>query len=360
MQKNQQGIKDALQLTVPEKDVPFTFGIYAGSITGAGEGMLHGPVDDPVRISAALDGLQGGSPVFLVRVYAWYVGSSELMNVTPLNPEIYVSDRRKLDLVLCYRDASGDVEGWLEIIRATIRRYGPYLAVLQIAEEPNNPDASLGGDGAFPHVQEAIIRGVVVAKEEAQRHGYSIQVGFNAALSFDPNDTFWSRIAALATPSFLNALDYVGLDFFPDVFRRLAPDGEPGDLRSSVEAVLKHYREVNLKTGNIPPSIPIHIGENGWATGTGRSYERQAVTLETIVNTIYQHRTAFNVTHYEYHSLRDANSAKTELLYQLGLMRDDYTPKPAFDVYRRLIAHPYSSRNDGQREAAQADQDAYP
>jgi hypothetical protein len=26
------------------------------------------------------------------------------------------------------------------------------------------------------------------------------------------------------------------------------------------------------------------------------------------------------------------------LFYQFGLMRDDYTPKPAFAVYRRLIA----------------------
>ena len=338
MQEDQRFAKDSQQLTDLEKESTLTFGVYAGSITGDGEGMLHGPADNPVLIKNALDRLQGRSHVFLVRVYAWYVGTSELTNMTPLNPESYVSDRRKLDLVLCYRDSNGDVEGWLEIIRVTIRRYGPYLAVLQIAEEPNNPDASLGGDGAFPHVHEAIIRGVVAAKEEAQRHGYNIQVGFNAALSFDPNDTFWPRIATLVTPSFLHALDYVGLDFFPDVFRRLAPDGVFGDLRSSVEAVLKHYREVNLKTGNIPPSIPIHIGENGWPTGTGRSYERQAITLETIVNTIYQHRIAFNVTHYEYHALRDGDSTKTDLFYQFGLMRDDYTPKPAFDVYRRLIA----------------------
>ncbi len=260
-------------------------------------------------------------------------------NLTPQNLEYYVNDKRKLDFVLCYRDPQGDQKGWLESIRATIRRYGPYLAVLQIAEEPNNPDAAFGGDGAFPHVHEAIIQGVLVAKEEAQRHGYNVQIGFNATLSFDPNDTFSSRIATLVTPSFLEALDYVGLDFFPDVFRRLAPDGEPGDLRSSVEVVLKHFREVNLKTGGIPPSIPIHISENGWPTGADRLYERQAITLETIVNTIYQHRAVFNVTHYEYHALRDADSTKTELLYQFGLMRDDYTPKPAFGVYRRLIAN---------------------
>jgi len=326
--RDQQFVNDSQRFTDVEKGHPLTFGIYAGSKTGEG---TQGPVDDPVHINSALDQLQGAIHVFLVRGYAWYVGASNLINLTPLHLENYVSERRKLDLVLCYRDPQGDLEGWLESIRATIRRYGPYLAVLQIAEEPNNPDAAFGGDGAFPHIHDAIIRGVLAAKEEAQRHGYTVQVGFNATLNFDPNDTFWPRIATLVTLPFLHALDYVGLDFFPDVFRRLAPDGEP------VEAVLKHFREVNLKTGSIPPSIPIHISENGWPTGADRSYERQAITLETIVNTIYQHRTVFNVTHYEYHALRDADSTKTELLYQFGLMRDDYTPKPAFEVYQRLI-----------------------
>ena len=145
-------------------------------------------------------------------------------------------------------------------------------------------------------------------------------------------------MAMLITPSFLESLDYVGFDFFPDVFRRLAPDGEPGGLRTSVEAVLKHFREVNLKTGGIPVSVPIHITENGWPTGAYRSYERQVSVLETIVSVLYQHRAVFNVTHYEYHALRDADSTKPELMYQFGMMRDDYTPKPAFDVYRRLIA----------------------
>ncbi len=317
---------------------PLTFGIYAGSITGDGGEMLHGPVDDPVHIRSALEQLQGTRSLFLVRGYEWYIGAGKRANLTPINLEYYVSDSRKLDFALCYRDPCGDVEGWLECIRATINHYGSALAVLQIAEEPNNPDAATGGDGAFPHVHHAIIQGVQVAKEEVQRHGYNVQIGFNATLNFNPDDTFWQRMATLVTPSFLESLDYVGLDFFPDVFRRLAPDGEPGDLRTSVEAVLRYFREVNLKTGSIPPSVPIHITENGWPTGVDRSYERQAKTLETIVNILYQHRNVFNVTHYEYHALRDADSANTDLFYQFGLMRDDYTPKPAFEMYRRLIA----------------------
>ena len=39
-----------------------------------------------------------------------------------------------------------------------------------------------------------------------------------------------------------------------------------------------------------------------------------------------------------YHGLRDADSNNPNLFYQFGLMRDDYTPKPAFETYRQLIA----------------------
>lgn len=36
--------------------------------------------------------------------------------------------------------------------------------------------------------------------------------------------------------------------------------------------------------------------------------------------------------------LRDADSSNLNIFYHFGLLRDDYTPKPAFEVYCRLIA----------------------
>lgn len=327
--------KKRQQALPAEAAPPFTFGIYAGS---GGTEMARRFNDDPARIEEALDRLQGNSRLFIVRGYQWYIGAGKTVCLTPVAIERYANDRRKLDFVLCFRDPQGDLEGWLQLIRETIQTYGPALASIQITEEPNNPNPELGGDGAFPNIHEAIIQGVIAAKAAARHYGYEIAVGFNATLNFAPADDFWSRIAALATPEFLEALDYVGLDFFPDVFRPLAPDGEPDDLRASVIGVLKHFREINLATGHIPASVPIYIGENGWPTGPGRSYERQAAILETIVRTIYEHCRSLNITHYMYHGLRDAESNNPNLFYQFGLMRDNYTPKPAFETYRRLIA----------------------
>ncbi len=43
-----------------------------------------------------------------------------------------------------------------------------------------------------------------------------------------------------------------------------------------------------------------------------------------------------DANHYEYFDLRDVESTRPE--FQFGLLCDDYTPKPAFDRYRQLIA----------------------
>ncbi len=136
----------------------------------------------------------------------------------------------------------------------------------------------------------------------------------------------------------MEALDYVGLDFFPDVFRPVAPDGQPGDLRQMVVVVLRALRESWMPAAGIPASVPIHIAENGWPTSPDRSYDRQAAALKTIIRTIHDYRGNYRVTRYQLFDLRDADSSNPDIFYQFGILRDDYTPKPVFEVYRRLIA----------------------
>lgn len=314
---------------------PLTFGIYPGSEIGVPG--TDGPPDDPARILAALTELQGEQEAFVVRAYVWYVGAGQFRQLTPREPERYVTDRRKLDLVLCFRDPQGNVREWQDAIRATVQRYGHLLCSLQITEEPNNPDADRGGDGASPHIHEALVQGVIAAKVAANACGYDIAVGFNATPSVHPADPFWPRLAEHVTPAFLDALDYVGLDFFPDVFRPVASDGQPGDLQASVSAVLHHLREQQMATAAIPASVPLHITENGWPTDSQRSEERQAMVVETILRTIAAQQEALHITRYTYFNLRDLESARPNLWYQFGLLRDDYTPKLAFAAYRRLI-----------------------
>jgi hypothetical protein len=311
-----------------------TFGIYPG-MTGTEAGFIGAAQHDPGRTAEAVCRLQGdpGRP-FLVRVYALYEGKGRDEYLTPADVTRYVGGGRRLDYVLCYRSPDGDLDDWARFVREAVGRHGPHLGALQVTEEPNNPDAATGGNGGFPGVRQAIIDGVIAAGDEARRQGLGVQVGFNACPTFNPGDDFWPDVASRVGPAFLDALDYVGLDFFPDVFRPVPFTG----LREAVLSVLSHFRAVNLAAGGIPASVPIRVTEHGWPTGPGRPDERQAAVLETVVRAVHEVRGAVNVTHYEFFALRDGNSSNPGMGYQFGLLRDDYAPKPAFDRYRELIA----------------------
>ena len=319
----------------------FLFGIYPGGAAGSDDGVLAGPPDDPAHVEEALRLLQGNAQPFIIRAYERYSDADEPSRWPQCSPndyEKYVQDGRRLDLVVMFQSKRGDVEGYLDYVRALIRECGKTLYSIQITEEANfvnGPDAI---DGPYPNVREALVRGVIAAKEEARRLGSDMKVGFNSTPTFGLNAEFWSSIGALGGKNFIKALDYVGLDFFPDVFRPVAPDGEAGDLRESVIGVLETMRNDWLPAAGIPHLIPIHVAEHGWPTGPGRSDERQSISIEIAIRTIYEIRERLNIVRYMMFDLRDADSSKQEFFYQFGLMRDDYTSKPAFATYRKLIA----------------------
>jgi hypothetical protein len=317
-----------------------TFGIYPGGVAGTQTGLTEGPPDDPSQIKLALDRLQAEGRPLLVRVYKHFSRSFLVTAHDDHQADVtqYLSGGRQLDLVLCFRDSSEDLTDWLSFIRDKLGLYGKQLAKIQITEEPNLATAPGSADGGFPHVRKALVQGVVAAKEESRRLGLDVQVGFNAVPTFNPADDFWPDIGALGQQPFLDALDYVGLDCYPDVFRPFSPGNRLEKMRDAITFLLTNLRRVNLAAGKIPDSVPIHITENGWPTGEGRTPEKQAAVLEAIVRAVYAQRTAFNVTHYELFALRDGNSANPDLFHQFGILRDDYTPKPAFDTYRKLIA----------------------
>lgn len=314
------------------------FGIYPGGMAGTESGLTVGPPDDPERIHDALSRLAGPDRAFVVRGYVHFTGAAMRLpeGETPHPPDVgqYAADGRKLDLVLCFRDPAGDVDAFAAFAAATVERLGPRLATLQIAEEPNLYLAPGSGDGAMPNVREAILGGVVAAKETARRLGRDVSVGFNAVPSFGAPDDFWEEIGRRADRRFLDALDYVGVDFFPDVFHPVALE----DLNAAIGLLLDRFRDTDLAAAGIPRTTPIHVAENGWPTGPDRPYDRQAAVIEEVVRAVHARAATHNVTHYEIFSLRDADSSNANMFHQFGLMRDDYTPKPAFDVYRRLIA----------------------
>lgn len=313
------------------------FGIYPGGAAGADAGRLvGGRPDDPDRIITALDRLDGGAPRgLLVRAYTWFrdeAGPDATGIVHPPHGDQLLGDRRQLDLVVQYQSSRGDVDGYVRFVRSVVRRYGHLAATVQITEEPNVTGNSLL-DGAYPRVLEAIVQGAAAARDEARQGGRAgLCIGVNTTPLIGPSSTFLSDLTAAGGTALLDALDYIGLDMFPDVFVPVAD----GDIRKATRDLLGWHRRDRLRPAGLG-HLPLHITEHGWPTGPARSPARQADVLRQVVETAVEMADELGIAAYELFSLRDAESTGDSLFHRFGIMTDDYVPKPAFDTFRSLI-----------------------
>jgi hypothetical protein len=119
----------------------------------------------------------------------------------------------------------------------------------------------------------------------------------------------------------------------PDQPERYAQDGRRLDLVACYRS-----EEGDLDDWTRFVRATVRVTEHGWPTGPGRSADRQADSITTVVRAIHRRRAELNITHYEFVMLRDGNSERPEMGAQFGLLRHDYVPKPGFEAYRRLIA----------------------
>ena len=210
---------------------------------------------------------------------------------------------------------------------------------LQIANEVNftiSPDSS---DGAYKNARLALVRGVVAARDEATRLGFGqLTIGFNWFFRTDPRseDAFWNGLWADGGPAFVRAVDWVGLDVYPGTV--FPPVEAPGGARDGMVAALDDLRTCKMPLAHLGAGVPIHVEENGWPTGPGRSEGYQAAALRTMVGTVDEFRGTYGVTDYRWFDLRDHNTSSDNFQHHYGLLRDDYSPKPAFGVYREVVA----------------------
>jgi len=319
-----------------------TFGIYPLSVAGTPFGLAVGPADDYNEIQLALTDLQGASKKVFPRTYLIY--SKEWESKMLENAERYFEFNLLGDLTIGCGDWTKDQEqkidlnNWLKFIRQVINKYGSQLNSIQITNEPNLSFM----EGSKSYIMQALIEGVIAAKQEAQLLNLPIKIGFGSVPESPASvPHFWSNLAkAVDNTTFIESVDFVGHNFYVDVF-----EDQPLDLKeitASIEHTLRDLRE-NLTIAGIPASVPIRVTENGWPTGMNpvagieRTYERQSVVLHTVIRTIYDLRMEFNITHYALFGLRDADSSKDDLFHQYGILRDDYSPKLAYNTFKKLI-----------------------
>jgi hypothetical protein len=321
-----------------------------GIATEVQTGQFIGPPapakpEDAGPTLAALARLRASQTRLVVKLNRlfWSDGEAALNRYQRL-ADRYTASGLQVEVQLRYHprpDQEGDIAGFANFAREAVRRFGPNPGVvgIQVTNEVNLPLSPDSSDGAFAGARDALVEGVLAAKDEARRRGYGqLEIGFAWAYRFTPDAEagFWEHIRRAGT-RFASAIDWISLDAYPGTLfppLNTPDDGERGAMVNAMSS-LRCY----MGAAGIPDSVPIHVGENGFPTSPpARTYERQAEVMENMVRAVHDFRGAYNVSDYRWFNLRDADSSSPNFQQQYGILRDDYSEKPAFGVYRRLLS----------------------
>ena len=328
----------------PQPGAKLALGIYPGGPAGQ-LGPVSAPSvpEDQAKIFDALERLRPPGGPFTVHVYRAYMTPEREAEEEAEHRrlvDLYTSRGYGVEIVIRYR-RDNDPAGFAEFVRGVVRRFGGNRLVrgFQVTNEVNltfSPDSS---DGAYAGSRDALIQGVIAAKDEARRLDYDhVQIGFNWVYRTDPGNErqFWEYLGSAGGERFVKSLDWVGMDAYPGTF--FPPRTEPSTTGDFIVHALSTLRKCSMPMAGIPDTVPIHVEENGYPTGPDRPYEDQRVAAERMLDALDSYARVFGVTDYFWFDLRDADSSSPNFQQQYGVMRDDYTPKPAFDVLRERFA----------------------
>jgi hypothetical protein len=334
---------------VPQKPGPhMRFGITPGAQTGQlGSGPQPPRIpEDPAKQLSSLRNLRPNTKIpFVLRLHRffWSDGEPGVKHFLELARR-YTAAGYLVELQLRYhpsKQQEGDIKAWTAFVRDVVDRFGSNRRVvaIQVTNEVNLPFSPDSSDGAYKGGQEALVQGVLAAKDEARKKGYrQLEIGFNWAYRSTPqdDDDFWNYLRDHGGKKFVDALDWIGLDAYPGTF--FPPAEAPGRERDGMVNAMSTIRCFAARAG-IPESKPIHIEENGFPTSPSpdRSEQRQVEVMKTLVNAVNDFRGTYNVSDYRWFNLRDGDSTSPNFQVRYGLLHDDYSEKPAFATYRDLI-----------------------
>jgi hypothetical protein len=325
---------------------PLRFGINPAGFAGAAGPPVAETPESRGKTLDALGRLRSPGKPFVLRLNRLFwsdraAGIDRFVRLT----HVYRRHGYPVEIQVRYHPTSqqeGHAGAWVRYVRHVTRRLGGIRGVtaLQITNEVNflavAPDAS---DGAFEGAKKALIRGIEAAHRVARRHGFrSLRLGFNWAYRNDPMSeaSFWGYLRDHGGPRFVSAVDWVGLDAYPGtVFPPVEPTA--GDYADGMVNAMSVLRECFMPIADLGKSIPIRVEENGWPTGPDRSEARQVTALRRMVGAVSRFRGNYGVSDYRWFDLRDHNTSSPNFQHHYGLLRDDYTRKPAFRVYGRVV-----------------------
>jgi hypothetical protein len=336
----------------PRSGAPLRFGIDPG-LAGSSGAQLPSAPDNLSQDVASSGALRPPGHIFVARLNRlfWSDGDAGIAQFENLVAR-YSAAGLEVELQVRYHPSSseeGNLAAWQAYVRHVVDVFGPnpHVVAMTITNEVNVTFSSNTSDGAYSGAKDALIDGIEAAHDEAQRRGFrQLRFGFTYAYRFDPQQdaAFFAYLGAHGGPAFRSALGFVGLDFYPGSV--YPPTMAPGDTyRADMAQALGTLRQCYMPMAALGATVPIWITENGVPTGANVSEAQQASALTQLVDAAQAYSQTFNVTDYRWFNLRDSNSQPSGSLPGAaatfatdGLLRDDYSPKPAFAAFRDAIA----------------------
>lgn len=328
----------------PQRAARLRFGVDPGPAGSAGGVQTQPkPVND-AKAFAALHALTppGSRLVLRENRLFWSDGAAGIRRFRRL---VARNDREGFDseIQVRYHPPPGhedDIPGWVRYVRRVVRALGrdPHMVAMTITNEVNLDISKNTSDGAYAGATDALIRGIIAAHAEAGRIGRpDLRFGFTFAYRWNPasDARFWETLGA-APPAFRRALGFVGVDDYPGTFWPpvIAPTSSPGH---ELVLALATVRRCFMPKARLGVRVPIWVTENGYDSGALGNDAAQAAALRDMVRSAASAAGSYGVTDYRWFNLRDNVTRSPAIFDTTGLLHDDYSRKPAFGSYRRLI-----------------------
>jgi len=322
------------------------FGITPGIAGSAGVGQGTAlPVDRRAE-RAALERLEPRGRELVLRLNRlFWDGGGKLIRKFGNRVDRYARAGLTSEIQVRYHPPEGkegDLRAWARFVAKAVRRLGrrPSVTAFSITNEINFPVSPNTSDGSYERALEAMVRGVIVAHRELRLLGRpQVELGFSVAWRYIPqaDSALWEDLGTLATPRFERALDYVGLQVYPGLV--WPPVEIPGRTAGDeIAEALTLIRDCYMPKAGMGDEVDLWVSENGYPTKPVVNTEAgQADRLVSSVESVAAHAGDLGITDYRWFNLRDNDSDGVDLFSQVGLLRDDYTEKPAFVEYRKAI-----------------------
>ena len=329
----------------PARAAPLRFGIdpeLAGSV-GVGQSQAK-PLDWSQDL-AALRALTPPGKEMVLRVNRLFWSDGEA-GIRRFQAIVGQHDAAGFDSELQVRyhppaGKEGDIAAWVAYVRHVVDVFGGdrHVVAMTITNEANLDLSQNTSDGAYKGAEDALIQGIVAAREEADRIGRpDLPFGFTFAYRWNPSSdaAFWQTLGA-APDAFRRALGFVGVDDYPGTFwpPLILPTSSPGH---ELVVALATVRRCYMPMARLGDAVPIWVTENGYQSGALGDDAGQATALEDMVRSAAAVAGTYGVTDYRWFNLRDNVTGSPGIFDTTGLMRDDYSRKPAFGRYRDLVA----------------------